>query len=133
MATLTLVLEPKTIHINQPRVKVLINDNKYVAKRGFVDMARRGETLVDNSQTLNVMFCCVSCTFCPIVKQIIHWKGVSVAFCPTCQQCPQCCSNLPVRARQSQFWETWATLGASSKVTRILKEGYTLPFRTDQL
>ena len=27
-----------------------------------------------------------------------------------------------------QFWKTWATLWASSKVIRILKEGHTLPF-----
>ena len=37
--------------------------------------------------------------------------------------------NLPVGSRLHQFWETWATLGASPNVIKILREGYTLPFR----
>ena len=28
-----------------------------------------------------------------------------------------------------EFWETWEALGAGLKVLKILKEGYTLPFR----
>ena len=36
--------------------------------------------------------------------------------------------NLPVWARLNQCWKSWAALGASSKVIRILNEGYTLPF-----
>ena len=37
--------------------------------------------------------------------------------------------NLPVGARLQQFWEKWEALGSSPKVIRILREGYTLPFR----
>ena len=38
--------------------------------------------------------------------------------------------NLPVGARLQNFWQTWLDLGAGPKVVQILKEGYTLPFRT---
>ena len=37
-------------------------------------------------------------------------------------------STMHVGAKLHQFWKTWATLGASPKVIRILKEGYTLTF-----
>ena len=37
--------------------------------------------------------------------------------------------NPPVGARLQQFWEKWEALGWSPKVVRILREGYTLPFR----
>ena len=37
--------------------------------------------------------------------------------------------NLPVGARLQNLWQTWLDLGASPKVVRILKQGYTLPFR----
>ena len=36
-------------------------------------------------------------------------------------------SNLPVRARLQNFWQTWLDLGAGPKVVQILKEGYTPP------
>ena len=35
----------------------------------------------------------------------------------------------PVGARLQQCWEKWETLGSSPKVVKILREGYTLPFR----
>ena len=38
--------------------------------------------------------------------------------------------NLPVGARLRQFWEIWAALGAGPKVVQMLKDGYTLPFKT---
>ena len=38
--------------------------------------------------------------------------------------------NLAVGARLQNFWRTWLDLGAGPKVVQILKEGYTLPFRT---
>ena len=40
-----------------------------------------------------------------------------------------CCSRSAYTGRLHQFWETWAALGASPMVTRIPREGYTLPFR----
>ena len=39
-------------------------------------------------------------------------------------------SNLPVGARLQNFWQTWLDLGAGPKIVQILREGYTLPFRT---
>ena len=38
--------------------------------------------------------------------------------------------NLPVGTRLQNFWQTWLDLGARPKVVQILREGYTLPFRT---
>ena len=38
--------------------------------------------------------------------------------------------NLPVGTRLQNFWQTWLDLGAHPKVVQILREGYTLPFRT---
>ena len=38
--------------------------------------------------------------------------------------------NLPAGARLQNFWQTWLDLGTGPKVVQILKEGYTLPFRT---
>ena len=38
--------------------------------------------------------------------------------------------DLPVGARLQHFWKTWLDLGAGPKIVQILKEGYTLPFRT---
>ena len=42
---------------------------------------------------------------------------------------PIAAPDLPVGARLHQFWETWEAPGAGSKVIRIPKKGYTLPFR----
>ena len=39
-------------------------------------------------------------------------------------------SNPPVGARLQNFWQTWLDLGAGPKIIQILREGYTLPFRT---
>ena len=43
---------------------------------------------------------------------------------------PNVVQNLPVGARLQIFWQTWLDLGAGPKVVQILREGYTLPFRT---
>ena len=43
---------------------------------------------------------------------------------------PNVAINLPVGARLQIFWKKWLDLGAGPKVVQILKEGYTLPFRT---
>ena len=42
---------------------------------------------------------------------------------------PVVAPDLPVWARLHHLWKTWAGLGASPKVTRILREANTLPFR----
>ena len=38
-------------------------------------------------------------------------------------------TNPPVGARLQQFWKRWEALGSSPRVVKILREGYTLPFR----
>ena len=47
---------PPTIHSDQPRVPVFINENYCVPQWGIVVRAKRTETLVDNCQTLNVNY-----------------------------------------------------------------------------
>ena len=113
---------------------------------GFVGPAKRRDTLVNsfvNCQPLNVHSVSVNhISFVaeqpqkkgirPIVKAIKYIKCVSwvnqlfsdqpVINIHTVAQ------NLPVAARLHQFWKTWIILGASPKVIRILKEGYTFPF-----
>ena len=43
---------------------------------------------------------------------------------------PNVVSDPPVGARLQSFWKTWMFLGVGPKIIQILKEGYTLPFRT---
>ena len=43
---------------------------------------------------------------------------------------PNAVQNPPVGARLQNFWQTWLDRGASPTVVQILREGYTLPFRT---
>ena len=61
-------------------------------------------------------------------------KGVSCVTQLFCAQPVTCAQNvvsdLPVGARPQSFWRTWMYLGAGPKIVQILKEGYTLPFRT---
>ena len=61
-------------------------------------------------------------------------KGVSCVTQLFCAQPVTCAQNvvsdLPVGARLQSFWKTWMYLGAGPKIVQILKEGYTLPFRT---
>ena len=61
-------------------------------------------------------------------------KGVSCVIPLSCANpvinAPNVATNLPVGARLQNFWQTWLDLGAGPKAVQILKEGYTLPFRT---
>ena len=43
---------------------------------------------------------------------------------------PAVVTSPPVGGRLQVFWQTWASMGASSRVVSILKNGYTLPFQT---
>ena len=72
---------------------------------------------------------------CQYIKQEL--KFVNSASCVTQLSyvnyvtcAPNVVPNLPVGARLQTFWQTWLKLGAGPKVVQILKEGYTLPFRT---
>ena len=58
----------------------------------------------------------------------------SVSFVGQCCSVPNVPNVLPVAyvqvgSRLSLFWSTWQTLGATTRVVQILKEGYTLPFK----
>ena len=61
-------------------------------------------------------------------------KGVSCVIPLSCAKlvinAPNVATNLPVGARLQNFWKIWLDLGAGPKAVQILKEGYTLPFRT---
>ena len=136
-----------TTHSNRPRVTVLINDNYCVPQWGLMTMGKKTETFVGNFQTLNVN--CFVADHVPFVVGQLQKKGLSPIIvkqrkklkCGRCFCVDQLSSvqhvtsvhtvaqNLPVGARLNQFWEILASLAASSKVTRILKEGYTLPLR----
>ena len=37
--------------------------------------------------------------------------------------------SLPVGGRLGAFWQTWQKLGADPYIVRLLREGYTIPFR----
>ena len=43
---------------------------------------------------------------------------------------PLVAPNPPVGSRLHEFWEKWAALGVFPKVISVLREGYTLPFRS---
>ena len=75
----------------------------------------------------------VNPAYCQSIREINHVKDVScvdhLSFVNIVTNVQTVVTNLPVGARLQQFWEKWETLGASPKVIRILREGYTLPFR----
>ena len=54
----------------------------------------------------------------------------SIVLCKTCNKCSQCCHKSTCRGKTSKLLEKLADLGAGPKAVQILKEGYTLPFRT---
>ena len=68
----------------------------------------------------------VNPVYCQSIREINHVNDVS---CVDHLSSVKIVTNLPVGARLQQFWEKWETLGSSPKVIRILREGYTLPFR----
>ena len=71
--------------------------------------------------------------FCQKYTEITYVKSVScvshLSSVNTVTNVPTVVTNPPVGARLQQFWEKWDALGSSPKVVRILREGYTLPFR----
>ena len=95
-----------------------------------------------------VLSCCRSCSFClfPRATAKERYKSLytkdknkrcercflckSMSFCPTCSKCPQCCPKFGCRGQTAKVLASWLTLGANPKVVSILREGYTLPFKT---
>ena len=75
----------------------------------------------------------VNPVYCQSIRKINHVNDVScvdhLSSVKIVTNVPTVVTNLPVGARLQQFWEKWETLGSSPKVIRILREGYTLPFR----
>ena len=55
---------------------------------------------------------------------------IPLSYVNVVRNAPNVASNLPVGARLQNFWQKWLHLGAGPKVVQILREGYTLPFRT---
>ena len=55
---------------------------------------------------------------------------IPLSYVNTVTNAPNVVTNLPVGARLQNFWKKWLDLGAGPKVVQILREGYTLPFRT---
>ena len=74
----------------------------------------------------------VNPVYCQSIREINHVKDVScvdhLSFVKIVTNVPTVVTNLPVGARLQHFWEKWEALGASPKIIRILREGYTLPF-----
>ena len=70
----------------------------------------------------------------PDLSSLKSVKGVScvipLSHANIVTNAPNVATNLPVGARLQMFWEKWSELGAGPKVVQILREGYTLPFRT---
>ena len=123
-------------HNDQPRV--FINDNYCVTQRGFVERDGRTKSLVNslvNCHTLIVNFIAPNHVpfvdmqpqkrgIRPIITAIKHVKGVSceeqLSSVQPVTNVHTVAQNVSVGARLNQFLKTWATLGASHKVIRIL-------------
>ena len=143
---------PHSIHRDQPRASSHINDSYCVIslQKGLL---ARSKTLVQEKTLNTVNFHVV--TDVPSapghsqkrelspgaadyqISEYHKLKYVKLASCVTQLSCvqpvnnvPNVVQNLPVGARLQNFWETWSKLGAGPKTVQILKEGYTLPFRT---
>ena len=75
----------------------------------------------------------VNPSYCPNYTEIKYVKDVScvghLSSANLVTNAPAVAITLPVVSRLHQFWEKWEALGSSPKVVRILREGYTLPFR----
>ena len=144
--------KPLTTYRNQPRASSPINDNYFV--NSLQEGLLAGSKTLSQDLTLNSVNCGVvkvvhsapghsqkkeispGAAACQVSEnhKLKYVKGVS---CVTHLSCIQpvtnvqiAVQNLPVGARLQNFWQIWLDLGAGPKVIQILKEGYTLPFRT---
>ena len=141
-------------HHDQPRASSRINDNYCVTKLRARLLAGSSRPI----QTINT--CASLNVNSPVVKVVNSAPGhsqkrdlspgsagcyckehklkyVKSVSCVTQLSCINPVINvknaaqiLPVGARLQNYWQTWLKLGAGPKVVQILKEGYTLPFRT---
>ena len=146
---------PHSTHRDQPRASSHINDSYCVIslQKGLL---ARSKTLVQEKTLNTVNFHVVTdvpsapghsqkrelspgAADCQI-SEYHKLKYVKLASWVTQLSCvqpvnnvPNVVQNLPVGSRLQNFWETWSKLGAGPKTVQILKEGYTLPFRPDQI
>ena len=153
------VVKPQTSARSRPEVLKSINDNHCFANVvGLVNsvnvsdkmeglnppppVTNKSETVFPhvNSFVASVPFASgspqkkgVNPVYCQSIREINNVKDVScvdhLSFVNIVTNVQTVVTNLPVGARLQHFWEKWETLGASPKVIRILREGYTLPFR----
>ena len=141
-----------TIHPEQPRASSLINDSYSVKvlQTGLLTGSKQlasGKTMnyqlpktLVNSFIVNPVVTAPGpsqkkdVSPCVSGYQEAKLKYVKDVFCVNqfffLTNVPTVESNLPVGARLQNFWQIWLDLGAGPKVVQILKEGYTLPFRT---
>ena len=132
-----------------PRMYIHINDNYCVTKPDLEN--RCSGTVTETLRTLKslVNYCAVSPV--PFATRNVRQpqkKGLSplsevkeinyvncVSFVDHCVSAPTVINahnvvHAPlVGGRRQPFWQTWALLGANSRVVSILKEGYVLPFK----
>ena len=98
-------------------------------------VAKNVHTAPGPSQTKEISPASTGCYYkkCKL-KYVKALKGVSCVIQLSCVEpvtnVATAVQNLPVGARLQNFWQTWLNLGAGPKIVQILKEGYTLPFRT---
>ena len=138
-------------HHDLPRASSRVNDS-YCTTKLQTRLLARSTIHTQTKDTLNVKFPVVPlATTAPGQSQKkdlspgpvnCHYKkcklkSVKSVSCVTQLSCVNPVSNvtnvafnLPVGARLQSFWQTWVDLGAGLKVVQILREGYTLPFRT---
>ena len=144
--------KPPTTHRDQPRASSPINDNhcvkglqegllagsKTVSQELLTDSVNYGVVKVVHSAPGPSQKKEVSPGLAACQKSKSHkLKYVNSASCVISFSCvqsvpnvPNAVQNPPVGARLQNFWQTWLGLGASPAVVQILREGYTLPFRT---
>ena len=144
--------KPRTTPHDQPRASSRINDNYFV--NSLQEGLLAGSKTLSQENILNTVKCHVvkvvysapghsqkrelSPGSAACYLQRNHkLKYVKSASCVTQLSCVQpvtnlqtAAQNLPVGARLQNFWQTLLDLGAGPKVVQILKEGYTLPFRS---
>ena len=129
-------------HPNQRRASSPINDNHCMDKleRGLLAGSQ-----CSTKQTIHLckLSCCNTCSYCTgaavchFLQREYKLKHVKSVSCVTQLSCVKfvknvknAAQNLPVGARLQNYWQYWLNLGAGPKVVQILKEGYTIPFRT---
>ena len=144
--------KPPTTHRDQPRASSPINDNhcvkglqegllagsKTVSQELLTDSVNYGVVKVVHSAPGPSQRKEVSPGLAACQKSKSHkLKYVNSASCVISLSCvqsvpnvPNAVQNPPVGARLQNFWQTWLGRGASPTVVQILREGYTLPFRT---